>query len=99
MERVVALGLELNDEVAAIEPPAELEDLHRRAVREARRSEPAFERLPDRLRDAGNPARVLQRELQLLRPQIERNVRLTRRLGLEDCTGSGLPGGDEQAPS
>ena len=99
LEQIVETTSEYDDDFAALDPPQELEELHREAVRQNERAEPIFRRVIRRIRDAPDQLAALRREFRRLAPFIDENERTLKKLGLDECGETGLPGGDQPAPS
>ena len=79
-----------NELTTELDAPEELEDLHERGVRLARRLDEDFARVVERVRRSDEPAVALQREVKRLLPEIREVDRLNRELGADDCLGEGL---------
>jgi hypothetical protein len=81
----------------SLKPPAELRELHRRAVREGDRQERYLRTLIADLRRSDEPTAVLRRALPELVRSADRSNRIARQLGAKDCVeeltppGSGSP--------
>ena len=96
-ERVFDVASSYNDDFEALEPPKELRRDHEEAVRLSEETEQETDELVERLRRSENPTAAVGREFRrLLRsPAFKRSLRVTRRLGLEECLEVGQP---PQAP-
>jgi chromosome segregation ATPase len=96
LERGLEVGRDYDQRFRDLDPPAELERLHERAVRLSDEFEERFERLIDQVRAADEPLKALQDGLQSMLGDIREGDELNRRLGLDECLEvPALPGTGE----
>jgi hypothetical protein len=84
----------------ALEPPAELADLHARSDRLNQRAEELTQQVVDDLAAGGAPQELLTEYYAKLLDIAKRDNQLARKLGLPDCvTPLPGPGGEAPAPA
>ena len=96
LERLLALARPYDRRARELDPPEELEDLHRDSVRLSRRFERKFEEVIEQVRQAENPLTTFGRELEELLPDLRRADEISRELKLDECLENSL--GDAPAP-
>jgi hypothetical protein len=100
MRKTVRLSQRYTGRLEALEPPAELADLHERSTRLNRRAERLTEELADDLAAGGAPQKLVSQYSVKILEIGKRDNEVARKLGLPDCvTPIPGPGGESPAPA